>query len=288
MVGGLSPGGLGASLRDARERRGVTLFQIAQTTKISIAVLEALERNDISRLPGGIFSRGFVRSFAAEVGLDPEAAVHEFAAQFPLHSALARSVGSERVEDYDALGSDRQTAANFFQLLAISIPLIGITLYFASAGKPSGPTGATPAKPGAPEPSVMTRSEERLPPSGTAPSVPTIAPNSGGTSSMVGTVGAIASSNQTAGDRLLVMLTTTRPCWVSATVDGRKEIERLLHEGEQRSLDVRGTLLLTVGDAGAITMRLNGLEARPLGRDGEVVTTRLTPANSTLFMKQTR
>jgi hypothetical protein len=75
---------------------------------------------------------------------------------------------------------------------------------------------------------------------------------------------------------------------VSATVDGRKEIERLLHEGEQRSLDVRGTLLLTVGDAGAITMRLNGLEARPLGRDGEVVTTRLTPANSTLFMKQTR
>ena len=63
----------GGKLRQARERRGISLRQIAASTKISAAALEALERNDISRLPGGIFSRAFVRSYAAEVGLDPDA-----------------------------------------------------------------------------------------------------------------------------------------------------------------------------------------------------------------------
>jgi len=53
----------------------VSLRQIANATKISIAALEALERNDISRLPGGIFSRAFVRSYAVEVGLDPETTI---------------------------------------------------------------------------------------------------------------------------------------------------------------------------------------------------------------------
>jgi len=53
-----SPGDFGRSLREARERRGVSLRQIANATKISMITLEALERNDIARLPGGIFSRG--------------------------------------------------------------------------------------------------------------------------------------------------------------------------------------------------------------------------------------
>src|SRR5215218_10709633 len=82
MPGDRASGGFGGKLRDARERRGVSLRQIANATKISIAALEALERNDLSKLPGGIFSRAFVRSYAIEVGLDPDAAVHEFLERF--------------------------------------------------------------------------------------------------------------------------------------------------------------------------------------------------------------
>ena len=63
----------GGKLRQAREGRGVSLSQIAAATKISVVSLEALERNDLSRLPGGIFSRAFVQSYAQEVGLDPDA-----------------------------------------------------------------------------------------------------------------------------------------------------------------------------------------------------------------------
>lgn len=73
----------GTILRDARERRGVGLRQIADTTRISMRALEALERNDISQLPGGIFSRAFVRAYAVQIGLDPEETVEEFLRQFP-------------------------------------------------------------------------------------------------------------------------------------------------------------------------------------------------------------
>ena len=81
----------GSRMRQAREQRGVSLRQIAEKTKIGVSALEALERNDISRLPGGIFSRGFVRSYAAEIGVDPEQTVREFLAQFPHDSVTAGS-----------------------------------------------------------------------------------------------------------------------------------------------------------------------------------------------------
>ena len=83
-----SSAGFGGTLREARERRGVSLRQIANATKISVAALDALERNDISRLPGGIFSRAFVRSYAVEVGLDPEKTIQAFIAEFPHDAAL--------------------------------------------------------------------------------------------------------------------------------------------------------------------------------------------------------
>jgi cytoskeletal protein RodZ len=78
-----SPASVGAKLRKARERRGLSLRQIADSTKISVPVLEGLERNDITHLPGGVLGRGYVRSFAAAVKLDPEITVAEFVAQFP-------------------------------------------------------------------------------------------------------------------------------------------------------------------------------------------------------------
>ena len=108
--------GFGGRLRDARERRGVSLRQIANATKISVAVLEALERNDISKLPGGIFGRAFVRSYAIEVGLDPDATIQEFIAQFPNDSVTAGHPASDQVEDHDAVESDRQTAGTFLWL----------------------------------------------------------------------------------------------------------------------------------------------------------------------------
>jgi cytoskeletal protein RodZ len=73
----------GGRMKRLREERGIKLRDIAETTKISVSALEALERNDISRLPGGIFSRGFVRAYAEQIGADPERTVREFLDRFP-------------------------------------------------------------------------------------------------------------------------------------------------------------------------------------------------------------
>jgi cytoskeletal protein RodZ len=73
---------LGTRLKEARQASGVSLRDIATSTKISVVTLEALERNDFARLPGGIFSRAFVRAYALAVGVEPEEAVNEFLVEF--------------------------------------------------------------------------------------------------------------------------------------------------------------------------------------------------------------
>jgi len=75
--------GFGTWLRAQRERKGVALQAIAQSTKINISLLEALERDDLSRWPSGIFRRAFIRSYAKAIGLDPEPIVREFLEHFP-------------------------------------------------------------------------------------------------------------------------------------------------------------------------------------------------------------
>src|SRR5258707_8740545 len=123
-----TPGDFGTRLRAAREQRGITLRQIASSTKISVGVLEALERNDISKLPGGIFGRAFVRSYAIEVGLDPEATIQDFIAQFPNDSVTIGHPTSNQVEDNVAVESDRQTAGTFLWLVAIAVPVAAALL----------------------------------------------------------------------------------------------------------------------------------------------------------------
>ena len=74
---------LGARLRSQRERQDVALATIAAETKINMALLEGLERDDLSRWPGGLFRRAYVRTYAQKIGLDPEQVVREFLEQYP-------------------------------------------------------------------------------------------------------------------------------------------------------------------------------------------------------------
>jgi transcriptional regulator with XRE-family HTH domain len=68
----------GARLRHQRERQQTALTSIAEQTKISLSLLEELERDDVSRWPAGIFRRSFIRAYARAIGLEPESVVREF------------------------------------------------------------------------------------------------------------------------------------------------------------------------------------------------------------------
>jgi cytoskeleton protein RodZ len=263
-------GDFGSRLREARERRGVTLRRIANSTKISISALEALERNDVSRLPGGIFSRAFVRAYAVEVGLDPEATIRDFMAVFPGHESVSAGHPSANPVDREAHESDQRLAATFLWLAAISLPLVGLLLYFGgkqhSASAARGvPQVAAPVSEGAPvdipPPAEIVR-----------PAVGPIAPP------------VTPPAPAAVPDSLTVALVAVRPCWVSATVDGSKVVERLLATGEREVLDAHRALVLTLGDASAVTLTVNGQPARGLGRAGQVVTAELNLSNVDDFL----
>ena len=98
-----TPTDVGSRLRGAREAKQLSVREIADTTKISVGVLEALEDNDLARLPGGIYSRGFVRSYAAAVGLDPEKTTLEFVAQLPVEEIAEGTKSDDRPHEYHYL-----------------------------------------------------------------------------------------------------------------------------------------------------------------------------------------
>ncbi len=121
----------GSKMRRAREERGLSLRQIADITKFSVSALEALERNDISRLPGGIFSRAFVRSYALEIGLDPEQTVREFLSRFPDDSVTAGSRYVAYDDDSDDEPRRRRLSGVLITLVVIGL-IIGAIFFITS------------------------------------------------------------------------------------------------------------------------------------------------------------
>jgi len=79
---------LGEKLRQAREENGLTLGDVADQTRISSLYLEAIENDDYKILPGGIFNKGFIKSYAKFVGISEQEALMDYQAQ------LARSEGA--------------------------------------------------------------------------------------------------------------------------------------------------------------------------------------------------
>jgi transcriptional regulator with XRE-family HTH domain len=73
----------GSKLRMQRERQGVSLASIAESTKIKLSLLDALERGDVSQWPRGLFRRAYLRDYAAAIGIPAEPLVAEYTRLFP-------------------------------------------------------------------------------------------------------------------------------------------------------------------------------------------------------------
>ena len=125
----------GARLREARERRGVSLRVIADATKISVRVLQALEDNDISRLPGGIFSRGFVRAYALEVGLDPEETIAEFITRFPVETVTQGHPRTRALVDELDADSRKSSWPIIGRVALIGVPALALLAYIGLSGR---------------------------------------------------------------------------------------------------------------------------------------------------------
>ena len=70
----------GKTLREAREAKGYTIAQVAETTHIMTSVIEGLENEDFSRIAAPIYGRGFVKLYCQTVGLEAKPLIDEFMA----------------------------------------------------------------------------------------------------------------------------------------------------------------------------------------------------------------
>jgi cytoskeletal protein RodZ len=261
MTDRAEPAGVGARLKRTREGKRVTLRQIANTTKISVSALDAIERDDVRKLPGGIFARSFVRAYASELGLDPERAVQEFFAQFPeVVEAPPSSIPLE--EDEGSMFERLPVGA--LRVAAVAAPTILLIMWMLLGGRGGAPANETPltadriaaARPDVPLPVTDRRPTDIIPAGGALPVEPP-APASA----------------------LTLHVTARRECWVSVTADGREVVSRLMSAGEEEAVRAGSELRLKVGDAAAVALRLNGSPVRPLGVSGQVVTLRIDAAN---------
>lgn len=284
----------GPLLRHAREKRGMSLQQVAATTKISARVLDALERNDPSKLPGGIFSRAFVRAYAREVGLDPEETVNRFMAAFPPDTEEAAPQAPGRIVDADGFESQRRTAMTLFQIVGLSaVVLIAVAIYMNMRREPEV---STPPEP----PARMTfetqppASEPATSPAASGPgaigALPAATPAAGETAAAapptVVTTAAPAAPQTSAAapasaaaSPLSLVIVADAECWLSLSVDGTRVVARNLQPGERVQYAAQNAFVISAGNAGALALTINGKPARPLGGRGEVVTTTVTLEN---------
>jgi len=264
----------GGKLRQARERRGISLRQIAASTKISAAALEALERNDISKLPGGIFSRAFVRSYALEVGLDPDETVGEFLERFDQEPAPTADANAAAVPEEERAFQERQRKA---QRAAIAGALVLVLLivalvvaYRARAARHRAEQEAAQAAAPASDTQAST------PPPAAAG---TVDPEPASPAAKSAETAAVP-AGQTRLD-----IQPTADCWVSVTADGRKLFARVVKAGEKQSVTIARDVTVEIGDAGAFAYTIDGKPGKPLGDKGQVKTLKLTPATASQFIR---
>ena len=99
-------GSFGERLRREREMRGVSLDDIAESTKIGTRLLRALEEEHFELLPGGIFNKGFVRAYARYLGLNEDQAVTDYLAAAGESSPDPRVIAEQNSGRIDRTGLD--------------------------------------------------------------------------------------------------------------------------------------------------------------------------------------
>jgi len=258
---------VGTQLKEARERRGLTLRQLSASTRIPTNSLEALEAGLVSKLPGGIFSRAFVRAYAGEVGIDPEEAVRDFVEQFQIESVTFGSpLVQEQHADVSSLDAEFKPWPGLMVLGAVAAAgLIATTLVVLWwRGSVSAAASEEPAPPSS---TIAESPRPASAPPGGAPA-PTKPP---------------AAVPPVQNSSVELTLAPEGPCWARITTDGKVAFEGLLDKGAKESHEAKDLLVLRVGDAGACRIALNGRPARALGEDGDVLTVRITPADVETF-----
>ena len=275
----------GENLQREREMRGVTLQEISAATKISVRFLKALENEDFGQLPGGIFTRSFIRAYAKYLGLDDERVLAEYYLVVPAKSDLDIAHIAAHKPDSRQQGPRGPVLAVFIAALLLTggYLLYRYTRASAEGGMPSP----------APVPGAQTQAA-RAPQSGTTtPGADSAATSAGqgtapgrgwGAGTGTGTAGGATTAGPEAPpplfpapeSALVLQVAATERAWIAVDADGKMVLQRVLAPGEIETLRAKDSFDVTTGNALGVVLTLNGETLRPLGRRGEVKSVHLT------------
>jgi len=246
----------GASFKRARESSGLPLEKIAAETRISTRFLVAIENEDFHLLPGGVFNRGFIRSYAERVGLNPDQALADYDR---ISTAVEEPVEVLRnVERASMKKSERSLYPIAGGLLALLIIVFYVVTRNGSAGSVAepvtpvpqaapavAPVPADPVAAAAPEPAITP-----VP----APAVET--------------------------PPLVLDLDVKDVSWIKITTDGTVALSDNLQAGSKQHFTAKSSIDLVLGNAGGANFTINGRELGMLGKSGEVRQLTITPENA--------
>ena len=234
---------IGATLRQAREERGLSLDRLAKTTRVQARLLDAIERDDHTRLPPRPFARGMVCAYAREVGLDPDHTVHDYFEEIDRREAEAAAALPAVPPPVDRPHPGLVGPA----LLILAVLAIGVAV---SLNVSSGPA------------------DDSLLAVGTTGSTEPIA---------APTTGLVSAPAVQQADEIVVLIEATSPSWVAASTDGTRVLYRTLQPGERETLRAAREIALRIGNAGAIAWTINGQPRGVMGTPGEVRDVTLSP-----------
>jgi len=243
--------GIGERLRNAREARGLTLQAMEGITRIRAVYLQALEDEQFDRLPGPVYARGFLRAYAAALGLDPDRLVESYAGAF--HPPAQPLVGAHPVEIPIRPASPRaplrRAAAYAGGILLASLIAVGIAGYLQvrQFSQPVPPEAVAPRPP--PRPAQ--------PPGPSTPPAPP-APRS------AGPLEAARRGPPLSLPRGVTLeVRVSERSWLRVVADGQEVFQGLVPAGETRTWQADRTLTIRVGNSPGVQVLVNGEAYRP-------------------------
>ncbi len=254
----MHPAGFGEQLRRTREGAGLAVEDIVAETKISTRILDALERGDFAVLPERVFARSFVGQYARTVGVDERPLLASFDEAWDEHTRTSGSHVHLDVEPNDLGWSIRW---RFWIPIAtgVVILLVAAAVILRGSTPPGQGLAPDPRRSGA---------RSTLDSGGTDPvRLPTRAPSP------------VTADNATATGSLVRMTVEVEPgeeCWIHFRDRDGMTGERLLTGGQAVALELTGPVKLTVGNAGAVQVTVDGRTYRDLGLPGQVIHTEVS------------
>jgi len=278
-------GSLGTYLRELRSAKDVSLDEVTRATRVGRAHLEALEAEDLASLPAPVFVKGFIRAYCEFLQTDPGEALSRYRELIGDRSHAA-STGH-----LDARGAGVGRGPVFVSVILLVV--LGTALFILNSGRDSSsraprapvapaaaPTAAPPAAtavPRAPEaPRAQEVSATPAPAPVAAPAAPAATPAA--QSPAATSVPAAATTAAPAVGQHLVAK-AVEPTWIRVQIDGVRSVEELLPAGATREWSAEKRFVLTVGNAGGISLELNGRPLPPIGAPGAVIRELVLPAD---------